>query len=88
MAHRLRNPGSIHEDTGSITGLSGLRICSAVSCGIGGRRSSDLELLWRRMALTGQIQPLAWQPPCAALKRQEKKGGGVPIMAQLSRAVV
>jgi len=39
-----------------------------VSCGVGGRRGSDPELLWlwRRPAATAPIQPLAWQPPYAA----------------------
>ena len=47
-----------------------------MSCGIGGRRGSDLGLLWlwRRQAGTGPIGPLAWEPPYAAgvaLKRQK-----------------
>ena len=48
-----------------------------MSCGIGCRRSSDLELLWlwRRPAATAPIPPLAWEPLCAAelAKRQKKK---------------
>ena len=38
--------------------------------------SSDLALLWRRLAATAQIRPLAWEPPYAmgvALKIQKKK---------------
>ena len=49
-----------------------------MSCGTGGRRSSDPALLWlwRRLAATALIPPLAWEPPYvmgAALKRQKKK---------------
>ena len=66
------NPTSLHEDTGSIPGLTpwvkqGFGV--AVSRGIGCRRGSD--------------RPLAWEPPCAegaALKRCKKEirveGGG------------
>ena len=51
--------------------------------GVGCRHGSDPALLllwlWRRVATTALIQPLAWKPPCtegAALentKRQKKK---------------
>ena len=49
-----------------------------MSCGVGYRRSSDLELLWlwRRPAATDLIRPLAWEPPYAlgvGLKRQKTK---------------
>ena len=49
-----------------------------MSCGVGCRPSSDPMLLrlWRRPAATAPIQPLAWEPPCAAhaaLKRPKKK---------------
>ena len=52
-----------------------------MSCGIGRRRGSDPALLWlwRRLAATAPIQPLAWEPPYAAgaaqemAKRQKKK---------------
>ena len=39
-----------------------------MSCGIGGRRGSDPELLWlwRRLVATAQIGSLAWEPPYAA----------------------
>ena len=47
-----------------------------MSCGVGRRHGSDLELLWCRLAATAQIQSLAWEPPYAvgaALKRQKTK---------------
>ena len=49
-----------------------------MSCGVGRRRGSDLELLWlwHRPAATAPNGPLAWEPPyvmAAALKRQKKK---------------
>ena len=36
-----------------------------MSCGVGCRRGSDPELLWlwRRLAATAPIRPLAWEPP-------------------------
>ena len=49
-----------------------------MSCGVGGRLSWDLALLWlwcRRVA-TAPICPLAWEPPYAAgaaLKKKKKK---------------
>ena len=63
--------------------LCGLTIDVAVSCGVGCRHSSDPVLLWlwRRLAATARIGPLAWEPPYpvgAALekaKRQKKKEG-------------
>ena len=47
-----------------------------MSCGVGGRCSSDPELLWLwcRPAAEAPIQPLAWEHPYAAgaaLKRQQ-----------------
>ena len=49
-----------------------------MSCGVGHRCSLDLALLWlwRRLAATGPIRPLAWEPLYAtdvALKRQKTK---------------
>ena len=43
-------------------------------CGVGGRCSSDLALLWlwRRSAATAPIGPLAWEPPYAAGVALEK----------------
>ena len=61
----------------SLSSLSGLRICIAMSCGVGLRHSSDPTLLWLwyRPAATAPIQPLAWESPYAtgvSLKRPEK----------------
>ena len=73
------NPISIHEDVGSIPGLTqwveGSNV--AVSCGVGRRCGSDLALLWLwcRPAATAPIRPLAWEPPYAegvALEKTEK----------------
>ena len=48
-----------------------------MSCGVGHRRASDPELLflWRRLAATAPIRPLAWEPPyapAAALEKDKK----------------
>ena len=39
-----------------------------MSCGVGGRRGWDPQLLWLwcRPAATAPIQPIAWEPPYAA----------------------
>ena len=49
-----------------------------MSRGVSHRRGSDLALLWlwRRLAATAPIRPIAWEPPYAAgvaLKRQKTK---------------
>ena len=52
-----------------------------MSCGVGRRQGLDPVLLWlwRRLAATAAIRPLAWEPPYAAgvalekVKRQKKK---------------
>ena len=71
------NPTSIHEDSSLIPGLTRWvkDLALAVSCGVGHRPGSDLELLWMwyRPAAAAVIQPLAWQllyASGAALKRQ------------------
>ena len=47
------NLTSIHEDAGSIPGLMVSRGSDiAMSCGVGRRRGSDLELLWLWHGLT------------------------------------
>ena len=66
-----------------------------MSCGVGPSCGLGLALLgvWDRPAATAPIQPLAWEPPCAAgaalkrQKRQKKKEEkeifpGVPTLAQ------
>jgi len=44
-----------------------------VSCGVGRRRGSDPALLWlwRRLAATAPLRPLAREPPYAAGAAQE-----------------
>ena len=49
-----------------------------MSCGVGRRGSSDPTLLWlwRRLAATASIRPLAWEPPYAmgvALKKKKRE---------------
>ena len=46
----------------------------AVSCGVGCRHGSDLELLWLwcRLVATASIRPLAWGPPYAVGAAPEK----------------
>ena len=72
----VMNLTSIQGDTGSIPSLAQwVEDPVAVNCGVGHRHSSDLALiwLWCRPLATAQIQPLAWELPCAmgaALKRQ------------------
>ena len=57
MARQAKSLISIHEDTGLIPVLTQLVKGSSVasSCSVGRRRSSDLALLWRRLAAVAQI---------------------------------
>ena len=62
----------------SLASLRVLRICVAVSCGVGRRWGLGLTLLWLwcRPAAAALIWPLAWELPCAAdaaLKIQKNK---------------
>ena len=45
-----------------------------MNCGVGRRRGLDLVLLWlwRSLAATAPIRPLAWEPPYATGVAQEK----------------
>ena len=78
----VANLTRIHEDAGSIPGLSipgGLRIqhFRELWCRLQTRLGS--VLLWRRLAGVALIQPLAWGPPYAMGVALKKKGTVVPV---------
>ena len=61
MAQWVTNPTSIHEDAGSVLGLSvGLGSGVTMSCGVGHRCGLDPTLLWLwcRLAAVAPVRPL------------------------------
>ena len=64
------NPISIHEDTGSIPGLTQWASGVAISCSVGHRFSSDPVLLslWCKLPAVTPIRPLAWELPYAGVQ--------------------
>ena len=58
-----------------------------MSCGVGHRGGSDLALLWlwRRLAATAPIRPLAREPPCAAGAVQEMAKKALPPPKKIQR---
>ena len=64
-----------------------------MSCGVGCRSGSDLELLWlrHRPAAAAPIQPLAWELPYAmgkALKSKKKKKQFIDQETQMENLLI
>ena len=76
----VTNLTSIHEDAGSIPGLSGLRVWRCCELWCRSQTGLDPTLQWQRPAAADPIQPLACEPPYAtgvapkSKKKKERKG--------------
>ena len=66
--------GTMRFQVRSLASLSGLRIWRCHELCVGHRRGLDLALLWlwRRLAATTPIRPLAWEPTYAVRVALEK----------------